>query len=49
LAKEIMHRRMNPVAVEAATLPAEQAPNTPPADQPEDFSDGNELKRVNES
>lgn len=49
LAKEIMHRRMNPVAVEAPMAIAEQSPNATPADQPEDFSNGNELKRVNES
>jgi chromosome partitioning protein len=49
LAKEIMHRRMNPVAAVAATANMEQGINTTPADQPEDFATGNELKRVNES
>lgn len=51
LAKEIMHRRMRPAAVDASTASAEQAPSptTTETDQPEDFSDSNELKRVNES
>ena len=49
LAKEIMHRRMNPVAVEAPSAITEQSGNTAPADQSEDFRNGNELKRVNES
>jgi len=49
LAKEIMHRRMNPVAVEAPTTITEQAANATSADQAEDFGNGNELKRVNES
>lgn len=49
LAKEIMHRRMYPAAVGAATTTAEQATGTTPADEAEDFSNGNELKRVNES
>jgi chromosome partitioning protein len=48
LAKEIMHRRMHPAAVAAATS-AEQTASVTPADQAEDFSNGNELKRVNES
>jgi chromosome partitioning protein len=47
LAKEIMHRRMHPVAVETATIATERAPSAATADQPEDNS--NELKRVNES
>jgi nitrogenase subunit NifH len=49
LAKEIMHRRMNPVTVEIATPIAEEVPSATTADQSEDFSNGNELKRVNES
>ena len=49
LAKEIMHRRMNPVAVETAAASTEESPSLAPADQPEDFSSSNELKRVNES
>jgi chromosome partitioning protein len=49
LAKEIMHRRMNPVAAEAPATITEKAPSPTPADQPEDFGNGNELKRVNES
>jgi chromosome partitioning protein len=50
LAKEIMHRRMRPrEAVEAQTANAERAPSPTTSDQPEDFSTGNELKRVNES
>jgi chromosome partitioning protein len=49
LAKEIMHRRMHPAAVGAATATSEQATGTTPADEAEDFSNGNELKRVNES
>lgn len=49
LAKEIMHRRMHPAAVGAATATSEQATGTIPADEAEDFSNGNELKRVNES
>ncbi|HZD08532.1 MAG TPA: ParA family protein [Candidatus Limnocylindrales bacterium] len=49
LAKEIMHRRMNPVAAEASATTAEQAPSVRPADQCDDFENGNELKRVNES
>ena len=49
LAKEIMHRRMNPVAVETAAASTEQYPSLAPADQPEDFPSSNELKRVNES
>jgi chromosome partitioning protein len=49
LAKEIMHRRMNPVAAEASATTTEQAPSIRPADQSDDFENGNELKRVNES
>ena len=49
LAKEIMHRRLHPATVEAATAIAEHAPSATTLDQPEDFSNGNELKRVNES
>jgi chromosome partitioning protein len=49
LAKEIMHRRMNPVTVEIATPIAEEVASATTADQSEDFSNGNELKRVNES
>ena len=49
LAKEIMHRRMHPAAVGAATATAEQTTGTTPADEAEDFSNGNALKRVNES
>src|SRR5579864_7348773 len=49
LAKEIMHRRMHPAAVGAAAVSAEQVPSSATSDQPEDISDGNELKRVNES
>jgi chromosome partitioning protein len=49
LAKEIMHRRMNPVAADASATITEQAPSIRPADQSDDFENGNELKRVNES
>lgn len=49
LAKEIMHRRMHPATAGAATATAEQATGTTPAAEAEDFSNGNELKRVNES
>ena len=49
LAKEIMHRRMNPVAAEASARTTEQAPSISPADPSDDFENGNELKRVNES
>jgi chromosome partitioning protein len=49
LAKEIMHRRMNPVAAVPATANIEQAINTTPTDQPEEFPNRTELKRVNES
>jgi chromosome partitioning protein len=49
LAKEIMHRRMNPVAADASATTTEQAPSIRPADQSDDFENGNELKRVNES
>lgn len=50
LAKEIMHRRMNPVSAEVPAAMPEQVPiATTSTDQPEDFATGNELKRVNES
>jgi chromosome partitioning protein len=49
LAKEIMDRRMRRAAMETAPIVAEQAPSTTTVDQPEDFSNSNELKRVNES
>jgi chromosome partitioning protein len=49
LAKEIMHRRMNPAIAEAPATITEQTPSTAPADEPDDLSNGNELKRVNES
>ncbi len=49
LAKEIMHRRMNPTISTAAPAAVEEAPTATTSDQEEDFSDGNELKRVNES
>src|SRR5882724_5716839 len=49
LAKEIMHRRMNPVAAVPATANIEQAINTTPTDQSEEFPNRTELKRVNES
>ena len=48
LAKEIMHRRMHPVAVETATKSA-QAPSATAPEQPEEFRNTTELKRVNES
>jgi chromosome partitioning protein len=49
LAKEIMHRRMHPTVIEVPVATTEQASTATPADQPEDFANGNELKRVNES
>ncbi|MGH9637164.1 MAG: ParA family protein [Candidatus Angelobacter sp.] len=49
LAKEIMHRRMNPVTADASATITEQAPSIRPADPSDDFENGNELKRVNES
>jgi chromosome partitioning protein len=49
LAKEIMHRRMNPVVVGAATQIAEQAASTPRSEQSEELPNSTELKRVNES
>lgn len=49
LAKEIMQRRMNSAASTAATEASKEASNAAIADQPENFSDLNELKRVNES
>jgi chromosome partitioning protein len=48
LAKEIMHRRMNPVAVETPTE-ITQAETAASPDQPEEFPNSTELKRVNES
>ena len=44
LAKEIMHRQMNPATVPAPENNSEQNPQ-----EPEDLSISNELKRVNES
>jgi chromosome partitioning protein len=44
LAKEIMHRKMNPATVPASENNLEQSPQ-----EPEDLSINNELKRVNES
>jgi chromosome partitioning protein len=49
LAKEIMHRRMNPVAVEVPATTSDQAPSVVSPEQPEEFPNGTELKRVNES
>jgi chromosome partitioning protein len=49
LAKEIMHRRMNPVAVEVPAATSDQAPSVVSPEQPEEFPNGTELKRVNES
>jgi chromosome partitioning protein len=49
LAKEIMHRRMNPVSAEIPAARSGQVPIATSPDQPEDFATGNELKRVNES
>jgi chromosome partitioning protein len=49
LAKEIMHRRMNPVSAQVPAAIPEQVPVVASPDQPEDFATGNELKRVNES
>lgn len=49
LAKEIMHRRMHPVAVETPAATAGQTHGDNTANQPEDFSNSTELKRVNES
>jgi chromosome partitioning protein len=49
LAKEIMQRRMNSVASTTAIAASQEAPSATTADQPEEFSNGNELKRVNES
>src|ERR1044071_1082157 len=43
LAKEIMDRRMRPADVETATPAAEQALGAATVDQPEDFSNSNEL------
>jgi chromosome partitioning protein len=49
LAKEIMHRRMNPVAVEIPAATPDQAPSSVSPEQPEEFPNSTELKRVNES
>jgi chromosome partitioning protein len=49
LAKEIMHRRMNPAAVEAPAAVPQQAASSTSPDQPEEFLNSTELKRVNES
>jgi chromosome partitioning protein len=49
LAKEIMHRRMNPVAVEVPAATSDQAPSVVSPEQPEEFPNSTELKRVNES
>jgi chromosome partitioning protein len=49
LAKEIMHRRMNATASTAAAAGSGEAPTATAVGQAEDFSNGNELKRVNES
>jgi chromosome partitioning protein len=49
LAKEIMDRRMHPAAIDVPAATTEQSQGGAPADQPEDFAKGNELKRVNES
>jgi len=46
LAKEIMHRKMNPATVPA---PANNLEQNPQDQDPEDLSLSNELKRVNES
>jgi chromosome partitioning protein len=49
LAKEIMHRRMNPVPAQVPAAIEDQVPVATSTDQSEDFTTGNELKRVNES
>jgi chromosome partitioning protein len=49
LAKEIMHRRMNPVAVEIPAATSDEAPSAVSPEQPEEFPNSTELKRVNES
>jgi chromosome partitioning protein len=53
LAKEIMHRKMNPAMVPAPESNLEQNPQNPQdpeePEEPEDLSISNELKRVNES
>jgi chromosome partitioning protein len=49
LAKEIMHRRMNPVAVEVPAATSDQAPSVVSPEQPEEFPNSTQLKRVNES
>jgi chromosome partitioning protein len=49
LAKEIMQRRMNPAASTAVAAASEEPQTAASTDQAEDFSNSNELKRVNES
>jgi chromosome partitioning protein len=48
LAKEIMQRRMQPATAEPQPH-SQTEPSVAPDDQRQDFSDGKELKRVNES
>lgn len=49
LAKEIMHRKMNPATVPAPANNLERNPQDPNPQPPEELSISNELKRVNES
>ena len=49
LAKEIMHRRMKPVEVEIPAATSDQGPGAVSPEQPEEFPNSTELKRVNES
>jgi chromosome partitioning protein len=49
LAKEIMHRRMNPASADVPAAGAEEVPIATSPDQPEEFLNSTELKRVNES
>jgi chromosome partitioning protein len=49
LAKEIMHRRMNPVSTDLPAAGSGQVPIATSPDQPEEFLNSTELKRVNES
>jgi chromosome partitioning protein len=49
LAKEIMHRRMHPVVAGATTEIVDQTPQATAPEQPEEFPNSTELKRVNES
>jgi len=49
LAKEIMHRKMNPATVPAPENNLERNHQDPSPSNPEDLSISNELKRVNES